>query len=299
LLDTLFAVASAESLKLALVVTTFGFGLRHGVDWDHIAAITDITSSQDTRVRSLRFATLYALGHGSVVFVLGTLAIAAGDLLPPGVDATMERVVGVTLLVLGVYVFYSLIRHGRDFRLRSRWMLIFSGVARGMRWARRRGEVMHIEHDHEHQWGHGHNDSGERTAAAGPVAATKVGHRHRHRHLGVTPDDPFVTYGSVTSFFVGMLHGVGAETPTQVLIFLAAARAGRPEIGVFLLVVFIAGLITSNSAIALASTYGYLSASRNFAIYASVAVLTGVFSLGIGGLFLLGEGALLPAIFGG
>jgi high-affinity nickel-transport protein len=96
-----------------------------------------------------------------------------------------------------------------------------------------------------------------------------------------------------------MLHGVGAETPTQVLIFLAAARAGRPEIGVFLLVVFIAGLITSNSAIALASTYGYLSASRNFAIYASVAVLTGVFSLGIGGLFLLGEGALLPAIFGG
>lgn len=297
----MLAVAAAEGLRLALVATTYGFGLRHGVDWDHIAAITDITSSQDTPRRSMRFATLYALGHGTVVFVLGTLAIAAGDLLPPGVDATMERVVGVTLLVLAVYVFYALVRHRRDFRMRSRWMLIFSGVARGIRWARRRGQVVHIEHDHEHRSGHGHSDVPELTPAAGPRAgaATRVGHRHRHRHLGVTPDDPFATYGSVTSFVVGMIHGVGAETPTQVLIFLAAAQAGGAGAGVFLLVVFIAGLITSNSAIALASTYGYLSASRGFAVYATVAVLTGVFSLGIGLLFLLGKGTLLPAIFGG
>ena len=40
----------------------------------------------------------------------------------------MERVVGVTLILLGVYVFTALVRHGREFRMRSRWMLIFSGV---------------------------------------------------------------------------------------------------------------------------------------------------------------------------
>jgi hypothetical protein len=297
----LLVLATAEGLRLALVATTFGFGLRHGVDWDHVAAITDITSSQETPGRSIRFATLYALGHASVVFVLGAIAIAAGDLLPAGIDAAMERVVGVTLLVLGVYVFYALLRHGRDFRMRSRWMLVFSGVARGMRWARRRGEVVHIEHDHEHPSGHGHDDATELVVAGAPVAGstTKVGHRHRHRHLGVAPDDPFVSYGSVTSFAVGMLHGVGAETPTQMLIFLSAAQAGSPAVGVFLLLAFIAGLVTTNTAIALASTYGYLNASRSFAVYASVAVVTGVFSLGIGALFLFGKGTLLPAIFGG
>ena len=34
-----------------------------------------------------------------------------------------------------------------------------------------------------------------------------------------------MNYGRRTAFGVGMIHGVGAETPTQVLIFLAAAGA--------------------------------------------------------------------------
>jgi hypothetical protein len=96
-----------------------------------------------------------------------------------------------------------------------------------------------------------------------------------------------------------MIHGVGAETPTQLLIFLAAAGAGGPVVGLVVLLVFIAGLLTSNSVITLGSTFGYLRASQNFAIYATVAVLTGVFSLGIGTIFLFGKTTLLPAIFGG
>ena len=46
--------------------------------------------------------------------------------LPPGVDDVMQRIVGATLVVLGVFVFTSLIRHGREFRMRSRWMLLFA-----------------------------------------------------------------------------------------------------------------------------------------------------------------------------
>ena len=112
------------------------------------------------------------------------------------------------------------------------------------------------------------------------------------------PDDPFSNYGKLTSYAVGMLHGVGAETASQVLVFLAVARAGS-GLGEILLVVFVFGLVTSNTAIAFASTLGYLNAARNFRIYASVAVVTGTFSLCIGALFVLGEGSLLPAVFGG
>ena len=44
---------------------------------------------------------------------------------------------------------------------------------------------------------------------------------------------------------------------------------------------------------------GFLKASENWKIYVSIAVVTAVFSLVIGTLFLFGKGAVLPAMFGG
>ncbi|MCU1460335.1 MAG: High-affinity nickel transport protein [Acidimicrobiales bacterium] len=299
--------AGSEGLRLGLVATTFGFGFRHGIDWDHIAAIADITSSQDTKRRSMLFATLYALGHAAVVFGLGFAAIVLAERLPSGVDGVMERVVGVTLVLLGVYVFVAMVRQGRDFRMRSRWMLIFAGVRRGARWVRNRPStgVVVIEHDHEHPSSESHVGAAEMAAAmmgSEPLAGhalVRGAHRHRHRHVGVTPDDPFMNYGRATAFLVGMIHGVGAETPTQVLIFLAAAGAGGQAAGVALLCCFLIGLLTSNTLVALASTCGFLGASRNFRVYAAVSIVTASFSFAIGMLFLLGKGTILPAIFGG
>jgi High-affinity nickel-transport protein len=292
-------LAAAKGFRFGVLAAGYLFGFRHGIDWDHIAAITDITSSQDQRRRSILFGTLYALGHASVVLVLGIIAILIGEELPSSVDSVMTRVVGVTLLVLGVYVFASLIRHGRDFRMRSRWMLIFAGVRKGMRWAKGRAlaaqrsatdlrvptqtAVMTADPEGDPSlWHHGHHG--------------RPGHHH---HARPEQDDAFMNYGRMTSFGVGMIHGIGAETPTQVLIFLAAAGAGGPAVGLLVLVSFILGLLTSNSLITGASAMGYVRASRNFAVYASVAVLTGLFSLTIGTIFVLGKTTVLPAMFGG
>jgi high-affinity nickel-transport protein len=301
----MIAAAAAEGLRIGLIATVFGFGFRHGIDWDHIAAITDITGSQETSRTSMFFATLYALGHALVVFILGIGAIVLGENLPSGIDTVLERVVGATLILLGVYVFYSLIKHGRDFRMRSRWMLIFSGIRSGARWMRGRlgrSEKVLIEHDHEHRT----DDPDDEALTASPsqdpersVAVTRRTHAHRHLHRAPMPDDPFMNYGKVTAFLVGMIHGIGAETPTQVLLFFVAAGAGGRGIGLVLLLVFLAGLLASNTLIALTSTFGYLRASRRFALYATVAVLTAVFSLTIGTIFLFGRSTLLPAIFGG
>ena len=38
----------------------------------------------------------------------------------------MGRIVGLTLLFLGVWIIYSLVRYGREFRLQSRWMVVIS-----------------------------------------------------------------------------------------------------------------------------------------------------------------------------
>jgi high-affinity nickel-transport protein len=280
--------------EFGLLVSAFAFGFRHGIDWDHIAAITDITGSQDDRRRALSLGTLYVLGHALVVFALGILAIVVGDRLPQGVDEVMGRIVGVTLIALGVYVFVSLIRHGRDFRLRSRWMLVFAGVRKGARWVRGRVSAA----------------SAARGGAGGAIAVAEEpapslrhhGHHGRpghHHHDGPEAHDDIPGYGSGTAFGVGMIHGVGAETPTQVLIFLTAAGAGGPLVGVLVLASFIVGLVLSNSVITVGSSLGFLEASRNFALYATVAVLTAVFSLVIGVLFVLGQEGVLPAFFGG
>ena len=67
-----------EAFGVGVLVSAFLFGFRHGIDWDHIAAITDITSSQEDRRASVVFGTLYALGHALVVFVIGSASGTRG-----------------------------------------------------------------------------------------------------------------------------------------------------------------------------------------------------------------------------
>lgn len=291
-------------LQIGLALTAVGLGFRHGIDWDHIAALTDITGSQQGTRRSMVLATMYALGHALVVFALGVVAIALSTEVPRWLDEVMSRVVGVTLVTLGVYVVVALARHGRDFRMRSRWMLVFAGVRRATRWVGKRrdptAELVVITHEHVHPHGedhhheHVHDSSTPRAPSAIRSAATTT----LHHHVGALPDDPFPSYGRPTAFAVGALHGVGAETPTQILLFLAAARAGGTAIGVVLLVCFITGLIASNTVVALAAQFGFRGASRNFPIYAVVSVIAAGFSLVIGTLFLLGQAPRLPAFAG-
>jgi high-affinity nickel permease len=297
----MIAALSDGGFGFGLLLASFWFGFRHGIDWDHIAAISDITSSQEERRRAIVFGTLYVVGHAAVVFGLGVVAVLIGQGLPESADAAMGRIVGVTLIALGIYVFVSLIRHGREFRLRSRWMIVFAGIRSA--WWRLRGSApsRRDAHDHEREPVHVHA-GGEEVAADDRIAEWHHGHHGRpghHHHKHPEPDDPFVDYQRGTSFLVGMLHGVGAETPTQIVIFTAAAGAGGKAAGIAVLGAFLLGLVTSNSIITVGSAFGFLRASKNFAVYATVAVITGVFSLAIGVLFVLGQDSLLPALFAG
>ena len=293
---------------IALLVTALVLGLRHGIDWDHLAAITDITSTTSaaeaaevehaeaheehghghehggedelraheteahephpphTPVRHRSFlqlergpvvlGTLYALGHALVVVVLGTLALTIGAQLPDWVDPVMGRIVGVTLLLLGVWVFvslYSYVRHGTEFRLRSRWMLVFDSVRYG--WRRFQA------------WLHGH-------AHVEPLEMS--------------------SYGPRTAFVVGMIHGVGAETATQVLFIAAIGGAGSIGLGIPMMLAFVIGLVLSNSLIVVISASGFLASQRRRQLYVVVGVIAGFFSLLIGAAFLFGLEDLLP-----
>ena len=63
------------------------------------------------QIEAIRLGTLYALGHGAVVVALGIAALAFGAILPDWLDPIMGRIVGFTLLVLGLWVLYSVYRY--------------------------------------------------------------------------------------------------------------------------------------------------------------------------------------------
>lgn len=303
---------------LGVLITGLLLGIRHGIDWDHIAAITDITSTTAAasaaeaahahehrtatghqhghggttelqahgaassslphpaavggagvaaatvrqrwigaeQLEAIRLGTLYAVGHGIVVILLGVAALAFGALLPDWLDPIMGRVVGLTLVGLGVWVLYSVYRFaraGESFRLRSRWMLVFDGVRYG--WRRLQARL----HGHEH----------------------------------VEPLE-MSSYGTRTALGVGMIHGIGAETGTQVLLIAGVGSAASAGLGVPMLLAFVVGLLISNFAIVVVSSVGFVASQAREMIYVVVGAVAGVFSLVIGTVFLFGLDAVLP-----
>jgi ABC-type nickel/cobalt efflux system permease component RcnA len=287
--------------------TAFGaalvFGFRHGFDWDHIAALTDLTGSQTTSRRSMWLATLYALGHAAMVLVLGVVAIVFASQVPEAVDLVMERFVGASLIVLAAWMVWMTVTTRGAPPLRSRWMLLIDAVRRVVDRRRGDGEVVVIEHSHHHdhnepmhEHAHLHDTPTEHQPAQ---VDTVVEHRHLHRHLAVMPADPFSRCSGRSAVGVGLLHGVGAETPTQVLVFAAAANASGQPTSIALLVCFIVGLLASNTLVAAASTLGLRRLLAHRYVGLGLAVVTATFSLVVGSLLLTGHASALPPILGG
>lgn len=233
-----------------LILTALAVGMRHGLDWDHIAAIMDITSAQTSKRMGVFRSFLYAVGHGSVVATLASVALLVGFSLPEGIDTLMEKVVGITLVLLGFYVFHALRSSGGDFRILPRWALVANGALGVYDWAMAK-------------------------ATGTPIRRRKV------LEGG---------YGNTSACLIGMVHGIGAETPTQVLIFalaLGSGVAGGREVGIVLITAFVLGLIITNTLMAVLGAYGYGGASNRHRLFRTVAFATGSFSILMGVAFIL------------
>lgn len=237
----------------------FILGLRHGIDWDHIAAISDITGSENRKEQSFILSFFYILGHATVIITLGVIAVAIGVKLPAWVDDVMEPFVGITLIMLSIYLVISIFLHRKNFRLKSRWMVLFSLIHK----------LIHSIQE-------------------------KFGHHHEHHNL----DYP-QKYRHHTAFTIGVIHGIGAETPSQLLLFVTAAGVGGSLVGSLLVLTFVFGLICSNTLISILSITGYSKVRESSVLTIIAGGFTAVFSLIVGVLFLLHRANFLPAILGG
>lgn len=295
--------AANAAAGAGLLSASFLYGMRHGVDVDHLAAIADIAGIPERPRRSFALASLYAGGHALVLSLLGGAAIILGRHVPPGLDMAMQRLVGATLMALGIYLAWQLLRDPRTLRLQSRWTLAAS-VGRSIATRLRPPPLMVIEHEHEHSDGHhehqhdhefAHSTSGAAPADEGSSRRVFRGrtHSHRHHHVGELPPDPFDrrVIGAVTT---GAIHGVGAETPTQVLLFATAAGADSTLSAIMVLGAFVMGLFAANTIVALICVAGFRRGDGVRRVYLALVTLTSLLSVAVGGLYLVGRGDLLP-----
>ena len=109
------------------------------------------------------------------------------------------------------------------------------------------------------------------------------------------------TYGDVDrrgAFLVGLLHGTGAETPTQVVLFATAGASGSRATAALVLLAFVAGLVVTDLGIALAWLSGLLGSRRTPRVQIALGAVTGVASLTLGVLILTGYSDLVPPLAG-
>lgn len=233
-------------------------GLRHGFDYDHLAAISDITAVQTSWKQGMRLGVTYALGHALTVVTLGALVIMLHIPLPARLDNWTERLIGATLIVLGIGVIANLIKHSHSHAaIQSRWAILISGL--------------------QYAWW-----------------------RVRWTFNRDTPrPEPFAwSYNSSSVFAIGILHGLGAETPSQLMLFLLAASLGGTVHGFMGLLAFALGLVLMNTAMT-ASLGGIFGAGFHRPVFYRWAAVAGaVYSFIVGVIFLLGSSNRLPPLGG-
>ena len=296
---------------VAVLAGMVALGFRHGFDWDHIAAITDITSTTTAShadvdvpagapVRAHGHSehdTTHAHSHARVGarHVLAESrytheqrhALGLATLYAFG-HATMVVLLGVAAIafaaILPEWIDPILQRVvGATLVLLGAWVLVsVVQMLRGKGEVRLRSRWMLVFDVARTGWA--------------MLQARIHGHEHR--------DVPHATqYGPKTAYAVGIIHGVGAETGSQALLLAGVAGATGTGAGIVILMAFTLGLLASNTLVAFVTATGFIGAQRMRQIYIVLGAVVGVASLYIGLLFIAGLGTALPdlqqLIFGG
>lgn len=156
-----------------LTALFFGFllGIKHALDADHVVAVTTIVSRSSSLRRSMLVGLSWGIGHTFTLFAVGFLVLVFKLTIPDRLALSMEFVVGVFLVLLGVPLVKQLITN----RPHVHW---------------------HQHEDKGHLHGHSHDDTPEHD------------HRHIRRPLLMGMIHGLAGSGALTILVLGAMSSV-------------------------------------------------------------------------------------------
>lgn len=90
----------------AAITTGVVIGIRHSFEADHVAAVAALIDDKGMD-RPALLGTLWGIGHGLPIVVLGILFLLAGTQFPDWVSSLFELFAGMILILLGIRLLYS------------------------------------------------------------------------------------------------------------------------------------------------------------------------------------------------
>jgi len=256
----LLASSAKYAVLLGLAPIAFGFGLRHAVDPDHIAAIDNTTRKlmQDGQ-RPVAVGFFFSMGHSTVVFLLSVLVAISAAWVKTNLPQ-MKNVGGVIgTVVSGVFLVVIAIIN----------LIVFIDIYRTWR----------------------------KVVQGGAYDAKTLDDYLSNRGLLARLLRPLlrVVSHSWNMYFIGFLFGLGFDTASEVGILGMSAAGGSSGMPIYLILLlpllFVAGmsLIDTSDGVAMLGAYGwaYIRPVRKLYYNMSITAFSIMIALVIGGIELL------------
>lgn len=103
-----FSELPQDASTVSILLLGFVLGLQHATEADHLAAVSTIVSERKNLLSASLVGGLWGVGHTISLFVVGALVIFLKLQISEQVEAKLEAVVGVMLVLLGLNAFRKL-----------------------------------------------------------------------------------------------------------------------------------------------------------------------------------------------
>jgi high-affinity nickel permease len=95
----------------AILVLGFMLGLKHALDADHVVAVSAIVSENKDLKKSSLLGVFWGFGHTVTLLIVGLIVLLFKISIPENVALSLEFLVGVVLVVLGLTVLQKVHLH--------------------------------------------------------------------------------------------------------------------------------------------------------------------------------------------
>ena len=92
-------------------------GCLHALEADHIITVTNLVLNKDSLKKSLRLALQWGFGHSLTLTILAILVFSLDTAFMALMSTKAEQMVGVTMIFLGLIVFFQELKQNSKFKV--------------------------------------------------------------------------------------------------------------------------------------------------------------------------------------